>query len=89
VAAACLLLQDRHRLYFWMSGFDAAFAQESPGTLLLGDLLEGETRDAHFLRGTESYKLAWGAVPAWNAGLFLSGCPEAGLLRPARNPLAG
>jgi CelD/BcsL family acetyltransferase involved in cellulose biosynthesis len=89
VAAACLLLQDHQRLYFWMSGFDAAFAQESPGTLLLGDLLEGETREAHFLRGTESYKLAWGAVPVWNAGLFLSSRPEAAPLRPAGNRLAG
>ena len=53
------------RLFFYLSGYDVGQAFVSPGTLLLGAMLEqaqaeGRT-EVHFLRGRESYKYAWGA----------------------------
>jgi CelD/BcsL family acetyltransferase involved in cellulose biosynthesis len=60
------------RLLFYLSGFDAAHAFESPGTILLGAIteqaiLEGR-RELHFLRGAEAYKYAWGAQNRHNIG---------------------
>ncbi len=59
------------RLFLYMSGIDDAFAFVSPGTLLIGELMEGALRDGmrefHFLRGGESYKYAWGARDRVNA----------------------
>jgi CelD/BcsL family acetyltransferase involved in cellulose biosynthesis len=60
------------RLLFYLSGFDAAHAFESPGTILLGAIveqaiLEGR-RELHFLRGAEAYKYAWGAQDRHNIG---------------------
>ena len=59
------------RIFFYLSGYDAARRFVSPGTLLVGAMLEqavaeGRT-EAHFLRGRESYKYAWGAVDRLNA----------------------
>jgi CelD/BcsL family acetyltransferase involved in cellulose biosynthesis len=66
VAAAILALVAPGRIFFYLSGFDARHAFVSPGTLLLGAMLEeamaeGRTH-AHFLRGEEGYKYAWGGV---------------------------
>ncbi|OJW20615.1 MAG: hypothetical protein BGO51_17885 [Rhodospirillales bacterium 69-11] len=65
-------LRHRERLYFYLGGFDPARRFESPGTLLIGHLLEeaieeGAT-EAHFLRGAESYKYRWGAADRDNRG---------------------
>ena len=81
VAACILALLAPARIFFYLSGFDDAHAFVSPGTLLLGAMLEqaiaeGRT-EAHFLRGQERYKYAWGAVDRCNlAGQFFpkSGC---------------
>lgn len=66
VAAAVLALLGPGRILFYLSGYDAARAYESPGTLLVGAMLEEAVREgrreAHFLRGGEAYKYAWGAV---------------------------
>lgn len=64
-AAAVLALLSPGRVFFYLSGYDAAQAFVSPGTLLLGAMLEqaaaeGRT-EAHLLRGREPYKYAWGA----------------------------
>ena len=71
-AAAIMALLGPGRIYFYLSGYDRAQAFVSPGTLLLGAMLEqaeSEGRDeAHFLRGREGYKYAWGAVDRLNAG---------------------
>lgn len=72
VAAVIYALIDHaHRIHFYLSGFDEDFARESPGTLLLGAMLEQAIaegrREAHFLRGEEAYKFAWGALPTINA----------------------
>jgi CelD/BcsL family acetyltransferase involved in cellulose biosynthesis len=70
VAAAIIALLSPGRIYFYLSGFDPLHAFVSPGTLLLGAMLEqaiAEGRhEAHFLRGREGYKYAWGAVDRWN-----------------------
>lgn len=75
IAAACLVLVARDALLLYLSGYDAAFAHESPGTLLLGHMLEEASREGrrevHFLRGGEAYKYAWGASDRHNATLHL------------------
>ena len=70
VAAATMALLAPDRIFFYLSGYDVAQSFVSPGTLLLGAMLEqaiteGRT-EAHFLRGQESYKYAWGAVDRCN-----------------------
>lgn len=75
VAAAILALLGPGRLYFYASGYDVAQSFVSPGTLLLGAMLDEAQREgrteAHFLRGREAYKYAWGAVDRFNAGCAL------------------
>ena len=69
-AASCYALLAPRRIFFYLSGFDPAFSHESPGTILLGHLIEqalAEGRDVHFLRGAEPYKYAWGGVDRMNA----------------------
>ena len=70
VAAAILALVAPGRLFFYASGFDSAHAFVSPGTLLIGAMLEEAIADgrteAHFLRGQEAYKYAWGALDRCN-----------------------
>lgn len=64
------------RLLFYLSGFDEADAAVSPGTLLLGRIVEQARdeglRELDFLRGVEPYKLAWGAVDRPNLSRFLT-----------------
>jgi len=76
VAACIMALLAPGRIYFYLSGFDDAHTFVSPGTLLLGAMLEqaiAEGRcEAHFLRGQERYKYAWGAVDRCNAALRLA-----------------
>ena len=70
VAAAILAVLAPGRVLFYLSGFDAAHAFVSPGTILLGAMLEEAIQEgraeAHFLRGRESYKYAWGGVDRFN-----------------------
>ncbi len=70
IAAGCYALLAPDRLLLYVSGFDARFAHESPGTILLGHLIEealDEGRAIHFLRGDEAYKSAWGGEARMNA----------------------
>jgi CelD/BcsL family acetyltransferase involved in cellulose biosynthesis len=70
-AAAHYALLGGGRVLLYLSGFDAARARESPGAMLLGDLVEWALaegwRELHFLRGDEEYKYGWGAVDRFNA----------------------
>lgn len=67
LAAAILAWLHRGTLFFYMSGFEPRFEWFSPGQLLLSECLrysyECGCRTWDFLRGTEPYKLAWGARP--------------------------
>ena len=77
-AAAIHALCSPDCIHFYLSGYDAAFAHESPGSLLLGAMLEaaiaeGRTK-ADFLRGGEAYKYAWGAVARSNVDVHLTNC---------------
>lgn len=81
VAAVNYVLLDRAgRTLFYLSGYDRAFARESPGTILLGDMLEQALREGarelHFLRGRESYKLDWGAAEQTTAARRLVPSPS-------------
>ena len=64
----CFVLGQR--AYYYISGFDAALAQFSPGMLLLEYAIRcaiGEgLREFDFLRGSESYKYRWGAADRLN-----------------------
>jgi CelD/BcsL family acetyltransferase involved in cellulose biosynthesis len=77
VAAGCYAQADGgQRLMFYLIGFDPAFAAASPGSLLIGAMLdaalaEGRT-EADFLRGNEAYKYAWGARDRHNAACRLT-----------------
>jgi CelD/BcsL family acetyltransferase involved in cellulose biosynthesis len=70
-AAHYALLGGGGRVLLYLSGFDAVRAYESPGAILLGDLIEWALanggRELHFLRGDEGYKYAWGAEDRFNA----------------------
>ena len=75
VAVILALLAGRDRILTYLSGFDSAASFISPGTILLGHLLDQAVREgrqeAHFLRGQESYKYAWGACDRVNFGRTL------------------
>ena len=70
VAAYYTLLAGRDRLLLYLPAFDVAHARESPGTILIGAILEEAMhegcRELHFLRGVEAYKYNWGAVDRMN-----------------------
>ncbi len=58
-------LVDRSRIYCYLQGFDTAYAEFSPGMLILEAVMrdairEGKSR-VDFLRGREAYKYSWGA----------------------------
>jgi CelD/BcsL family acetyltransferase involved in cellulose biosynthesis len=57
------------RAYFYLLGFDPAFAFESPGVILIGhaisDALAAGVKELDFLRGQERYKYEWGAIDRW------------------------
>ncbi len=72
LVACCMALKSAQgRLLLYLSGFDQAHAFRSPGTILLGGIIENAIadgcREIDFLRGGESYKHAWGAIDRFNA----------------------
>jgi CelD/BcsL family acetyltransferase involved in cellulose biosynthesis len=75
VAACYGLLAGPDRMLFYLSGFDPSHAFESPGTILLGAMLEEAIaegrRKLDFLRGREAYKYAWGGVDQLGVALRL------------------
>jgi CelD/BcsL family acetyltransferase involved in cellulose biosynthesis len=70
LAAAYYGFHHRERAYYYVSGFDPAYAFESPGVIIIAHAIEQARREGarefHFLRGREPYKYAWGAVDRWN-----------------------
>ena len=72
IIGAIHALQDRaDRLFLHLGGYDAAHGFCSPGSLLLGALVEQAIaegrRELDFLRGNEGYKHEWGARDRHNA----------------------
>ncbi|HEX8666557.1 MAG TPA: GNAT family N-acetyltransferase [Beijerinckiaceae bacterium] len=69
-AAAFYGFVHNGRGYSYLTGFDPAYAFESPGTLLLAHAVEAavaeRAEEFHFLRGREAYKYEWGAADRWN-----------------------
>jgi CelD/BcsL family acetyltransferase involved in cellulose biosynthesis len=63
--AAFYCFQLGARVYYYLSGFDVAFGKYSIGNVLMAQAIEraiGDgAREFDFLRGDETYKLAWGA----------------------------
>jgi CelD/BcsL family acetyltransferase involved in cellulose biosynthesis len=63
------------RAYYYIGGFDPAYARLSPGTLLIGHAIEeaihAGAEEFDFLRGREPYKYRWGAAdrPTWRRRL--------------------
>lgn len=70
IVAASYGFHHAGRGYSYLTGFDPAFAFESPGQILLAHAIEEAlaegAREFHFLRGQEPYKYEWGAVDRWN-----------------------
>lgn len=76
LAAVCFALEaGEGRLLFYLIGFNPQFAPLSPGSLLLGAMIETAWQEGrhelHFLRGGESYKHAWGAEDRFNAACHI------------------
>ena len=74
-SAVAMALLSPGRLAIYLSGYDVAQAYCSPGSVLIGAMLEqaeaeGRT-EADFLRGREGYKYAWGAVDRVSASVRL------------------
>lgn len=68
-AAALYGFVHRGRASAYLSGYDPAFAFESPGALLLDAFIRQAAREGvrefDFLRGREGYKYDWGATDRW------------------------
>lgn len=81
IVAAVAALLAPGRIFFYLSGIDDAARFISPGTILIGAMLEqaaAENRsEAHFLRGRERYKYIWGAKDRFNwAATFVRDGPD-------------
>ena len=63
--AALYGLWEKETFYFYMQGFDSAWAELSPGVMVVGgvieDVIRRGARRLDFLRGREPYKYWWGA----------------------------
>ncbi len=63
--AAMLVLCDERAAYYYIGGFDPAFAALSPGALLIGHAIDcartSGAAEVDFLRGSEPYKYRFGA----------------------------
>jgi CelD/BcsL family acetyltransferase involved in cellulose biosynthesis len=56
---------EKDRVYCYLQGYDPEYRKLSPGTFVLGTVIEDAVRHGassiDFLRGRESYKYSWGA----------------------------
>jgi CelD/BcsL family acetyltransferase involved in cellulose biosynthesis len=67
IAAVFYGFHAAERTTYYLSGFDPALEQFSPGTLVVAQAIQYAIEHDHarafdFLRGAEAYKYAWGAV---------------------------
>lgn len=65
VVAMLYAFFEENVVYCYLQGYDPKYHNLSPGTFLLGSVIEDAVRHGaariDFLRGRESYKLSWGA----------------------------
>jgi CelD/BcsL family acetyltransferase involved in cellulose biosynthesis len=63
--ASLYALFEKNTAYYYLQGYDPEFREFSPGTQILGAVIEDAARlgipTMDFLRGREPYKYAWGA----------------------------
>lgn len=75
IVAVNSVLHRGRRSYGYAAGFDPEFARFNPGSLILAYSIEREiergAKTFDFLRGSESYKQQWGAVPYTSRRLLL------------------
>jgi CelD/BcsL family acetyltransferase involved in cellulose biosynthesis len=75
VVAAYYGLTAKQTAYAYLSGFDPNYAELSPGTQIVAHAIEEAIREGarefHFLRGSETYKYAWGAADRRSTALTL------------------
>lgn len=76
VSAVLYGFKKLNRFYAYLSGFDPALEDLSPGALLISsvimDALRCGVREFDFLRGSEKYKYLWGASDTLNYRLTLT-----------------
>src|SRR5205085_509509 len=64
------------RVYYYLSGFDPAYARDSPGAALLAFAIRSAIEEGattfDFLRNREEFKYQWGARDRVNRRLLLS-----------------
>ncbi len=76
VGAVVYGFREGRRLHLYMQGMDPALEHLSPGTLLVGFVLEDAlaegVREVDFLRGDEPYKYQWGAGDERNVRLCVT-----------------
>jgi CelD/BcsL family acetyltransferase involved in cellulose biosynthesis len=65
LVAVLYVLWDKKAAYFYLQGFDTAYAFLSPGAQVIAAAIEDAAKHGRrvidFLRGREAYKYAWGA----------------------------
>jgi len=70
LAGALYWFTWRDRAATYLSGFDPAFEEESPLTILYGEVFRHSAAagicNVSFLRGREPYKYLWSATDCWN-----------------------
>lgn len=76
MAAVLYGFRKADRFYAYISGFDVELKRASPGALLICSVIEAcilsGIAEFDFLRGTEKYKYAWGAIDNANSQLILT-----------------
>jgi CelD/BcsL family acetyltransferase involved in cellulose biosynthesis len=81
---------DRGRAYAYLTGYDPAFADQSPGLILVEHAMEQAIREGarefHFLRGGEAHKYEWGATARWNTRREFTRQASTGLTRAVDQP---
>jgi CelD/BcsL family acetyltransferase involved in cellulose biosynthesis len=90
IAAVYYGFIDRGRAYAYLTGYDPAFADQSPGLILVEHAIEQAIREGarefHFLRGGEAHKYEWGATARWNTRREFTRQASPRLMRAADQP---
>ncbi|HAW60362.1 MAG TPA: hypothetical protein DCW86_02680 [Actinobacteria bacterium] len=76
VVSALYGFEHGDRFYYYLGGFDPSWGRLSVATILIAEVIEEAIergfKTFDFLRGEESYKVRWGAVPRQNIRLVIT-----------------